>query len=87
LQPLVADWAEKFLDHFLNGQTPPPRLLFYPAPMNAAFQGGRGVARETRAFPPVPALLDHANESFGLLRARAAAMIYFAPMPRPGRSG
>ncbi len=82
VQPPVRRLAEKFLDHFLNDNTSPETFSFYPAPMNAAFQGGRGVARETsQRFLLSQLLLDHANESFGLLEHGQRAMIYFAPMP------
>lgn len=74
--------AESFLDHFLNDNTSPETFSFYPAPMNAAFEGGRGIARETsQRFLLSQLLLDHANEHFGLLENGQRAMIYFAPVP------
>jgi hypothetical protein len=74
--------AESFLDHFLNDNTSPETFSFYPAPMNAAFQGGRGVARETsQRFLLSQLLLDHANAHFGLLEHGQRAVIYFAPLP------
>lgn len=78
----VRKLAESFLDHFLNDNTSPETFSFYPAPMNAAFQGGRGIARETsQRFLLSQLLLDHANEHFGLLEHGQRGMIYFAPLP------
>jgi hypothetical protein len=74
--------AESFLDHFLNDNTSPETFSLYPAPMNTAFQGGRGIARETsQRFLFSQLLLDHANERFGLLEHGQRALIYFAPLP------
>ena len=74
--------AESFLDHFLNDNTSPETFSFYPAPMNGAFRGGRGIARETsQRFLLSQLLLDHANEHFGLLEHGQRALIYFAPLP------
>ncbi len=78
----VRKLAESFLGHFLNDNTSPETFSFYPAPMNDAFQGGRGIARETsQRFLLSQLLLDHANEGFGLLDHGQRAMIYFAPLP------
>jgi hypothetical protein len=74
--------AENCLCHFLNDNTSPETFSFYPAPMNEAFDGGRGIARETsQRFLLSQLLLDHANERFGLLEHGQRAMIYFAPLP------
>ena len=74
--------AESFLDHFLNDNTSPETFSFYPAPMNGAFQGGHGIARETsQRFLLSQLLLDYANERFGLQENGQRAMIYFAPVP------
>jgi len=78
----VRKLAESFLGHFLNDNTSPETFSFYPAPMNEAFEGGRGIARETsQRFLLSQLLLDHANERFGLLDHGQRAMIYFAPLP------
>jgi hypothetical protein len=78
----VRKLAESCLDHFLNDNTSPETFSFYPAPMNAAFKDGRGIARETsQRFLLSQLLLDHANEDFGLLEQGQRAMIYFAPLP------
>jgi hypothetical protein len=74
--------AESLLGNFLNDNTSPETFSFYPAPMNKAFGGGRGIARETgQRFLLSRLLLDHANENFGLLEHGQRAMIYFAPLP------
>lgn len=78
----VRKLAETCLGHFLNDNTSPETFSFYPAPMNDAFEGGRGIARETsQRFLLSQLLLDHANERFGLLDHGQRAMIYFAPLP------
>ncbi len=78
----VRKLAESFLGHFLNDNTSPETFSFYPAPMNEAFEDGRGIARETsQRFLLSQLLLDHANEQFGLLDHGQRAMIYFAPLP------
>jgi len=80
--------AENFLEHFLNDNTSPETFSFYPAPMNAAFRGGRGVARETsQRFLLSQLLLDYANEHFGLLEHGQKALIYFAPLPPARQRG
>jgi hypothetical protein len=82
LDAQVRKLAESCLCHFLNDNTSPETFSFYPAPMNEAFDGGRGVARETsQRFLLSQLLLDHANEQFGLLDHGQRAMIYFAPLP------
>ena len=78
----VRKLAEAFLGHFLNDNTSPETFSFYPVPMNDAFRGGRGIARETsQRFLLSQLLLDHANETFGLMQHGQRAMIYFAPLP------
>ncbi len=78
----VRKLAESYLGHFLNDNTSPETFSFYPAPMNDAFQDGRGIARETsQRFLLSQLLLDHANEGFGLLQHGQRAMIYSAPLP------
>lgn len=80
VHPQVRRLAESCLDHFLNDNTSPETFSFYPAPMNATFCDGRGIARETsQRFLLSRLLLDHANEDFGLLEHGQRAMIYFAP--------
>jgi hypothetical protein len=82
VQGPVRRLAESFMTHFLNDNTSPETFSFYPAPMNKAFGGGRGIARETsQRFLLSRLLLDHANEHFGLLENGQRAMIYFAPLP------
>ena len=78
----VRTLAATFLGHFLNDNTSPETFSLYPAPMNEAFEDGRGIARETsQRFLLSQLLLDHANEQFGLLDHGQRAMIYFAPLP------
>lgn len=78
----VRRMAESVLEHFSNDNTSPETFSFYPAPMNKAFQDGRGIARETsQRFLLSQLLLDRANEHFGLLEHGQRAVIYFAPLP------
>lgn len=82
IDPLIREIAERCMGHFLNDNTSPETISFYPVPLTDEFSMGRGIVKEALTrFLLCQCLTEYANEKFGLRSGRQEAMIYFAPNP------
>ena len=80
--PLVRSVGVRFLSHFLNDNTSPETLSFYPAPLAPESGGGRAIAAETaKRYLLCQFLVQYANRHFNLTAMGQHAVIYFAPNP------
>ncbi|GBC61873.1 hypothetical protein DENIS_2835 [Desulfonema ishimotonii] len=80
IHPALRTAGEQFSGHFLNDNTSPETVSFYPVRLTRRAHMGQGIARETlKRFFLSQLLTQYANRRFGLIENGQQALVYFAP--------
>lgn len=80
--PMIKVTGERLMHFYLNDNTSPELVSFYPIRYRTAFGIGNGLAKETlKRFLLTQLLTAYANEKFGLSASGQRAMVYFASHP------
>ncbi len=80
--PMIKVTGERLMHFYLNDNTSPELVSFYPVQYRTAFGTGNGLAKETlKRFILTQLLNSYANEKFRLSENGQQAMVYFASHP------
>lgn len=80
--PMIKVTGERLMHFYLNDNTSPELVSFYPTQYRTAFGTGNGLAKETlKRFILTQLLSFYANRKFELSENGQQAMVYFASHP------
>ncbi|MCW7753391.1 hypothetical protein OOT00_05250 [Desulfobotulus sp. H1] len=82
MHPILKVTASRMMDHFVSDNTSPEVLSFHPVHISSGKGAADALTGETlKRFLLCQLLLEHANETLGLLETGQKAALYFASHP------